>query len=673
MCGIAAILGSPPGGIEHAARSMGDAVRHRGPDDEGFVFLARGSAPQVFGGPDTPPACYGSGLPYATAAPLREGAAPGAEIALIHRRLAIVDVSAAGHGPMSYAGDRVWITYNGEVYNFVELRAELEALGHAFRSHTDTEVILAAWREWGRDFLSRLNGMFAFVLVDLDRRTFLAARDRWGIKPLYTWTSPLGFTAFASEIKQFAALPGWTPRVNGQRAYDFLNWRVTDHTEQTLFAGVHQLRGGEVFETTWPADEGGPTRFPPGEPLPVRRWYSVRPAPFRGSAADAAEEFRHLLTDAVRLRLRADVPVGSCLSGGLDSSAIVCTMDRLLREGGGGVQKTFSACSEDPRFDERRWIETVVGATAVEPHYVYPSMDGLFEDLDALAWHQDEPFASTSIYAQWEVFRLARANGVVVMLDGQGADEQLAGYHTFFPPRWAGLLKAGHLRTLRRELAAAERLHGYSAWTASKQMLNILLPGPARRLGRRFAARTALSPGWLDTASLNAAPGDPFAERGQTTSSVEALSVVQLTATNLQMLLHWEDRDSMAHSVESRIPFLDYRLVEFVLGLPTEYKISDGITKRVLREGMRGVLPEPVRGRMDKMGFLTAEEAWVRERAPERFRAAVRDAVEVSDGILRPEAMTKFDRTISGAEPWEPFAWRIISFGAWMRRFGVGR
>jgi asparagine synthase (glutamine-hydrolysing) len=200
---------------------------------------------------------------------------------------------------------------------------------------------------------------------------------------------------------------------------------------------------------------------------------------------------------------------------------------------------------------------------------------------------------------------------------------------------------------------------------------NMLLPQAARRLARRFAARTQEAPAWLDLGVLGAAPGDPFAERGAQTGSVEALSVAQLTATNLQMLLHWEDRDSMAHSVESRIPFLDYRLVEFVLGLPTDYKIAGGVTKRVLRESMRGVLPERVRGRMDKMGFLTAEEAWAKERAPERFVRAAREAVEASAGVLRPEAVAKVERIAAGAEPWEPLAWRLISFGAWMRRFGV--
>ncbi|HWK88605.1 MAG TPA: asparagine synthase-related protein, partial [Longimicrobium sp.] len=483
---------------------------------------------------------------------------------------------------------------------------------------------------------------------------------------------PDGLLAFASEIKQLAALPGWRARINGQRAYDFLNWRVTDHTAETMFDGVRQLRGGECVEIDLAGVmQGAPLPYPPGGELPVRRWYALEPAPFEGSFEDASARFRELLVDSVKLRLRADVPVGSCLSGGLDSSSIVCAMDALLQARGGGVQKTFSACSPNPRYDEREYIDEVVRATSVEPHYVYPEMEGAFQSLDALTWHQDEPFSSTSIYAQWHVFRLARENGVVVMLDGQGSDEQLAGYHTFFAPLFAGLLTSLRLAALLREVRAARRVHGYSGARAARDMASMLLPGALRQAAARIGGRTQDAPEWLDVARLGARPVNPFAERGAHTSSVRDLSVSQLTSTNLQMLLHWEDRDSMAHSVESRIPFLDYRLVEFVLGLPTAYKIGGGVTKRVLREGMRPLLPERIRTRMDKMGFLTAEESWVRRDAPDRFRQAVREGIEASRGVVRPSALGKLERIISGAEPFEYFAWRVISFGAWARTFDV--
>ncbi|HEX2078647.1 MAG TPA: asparagine synthase-related protein, partial [Longimicrobium sp.] len=238
-------------------------------------------------------------------------------------------------------------------------------------------------------------------------------------------------------------------------------------------------------------------------------------------------------------------------------------------------------------------------------------------------------------------------------------------------PHFAGLFAQLRWGALWREIAATRRLHGYSPAASMMHVANVLLPRPVRKVARRLGARTVQAPGWLDLRALDARPSDPFADRGAATPDVRALSIAQLTATNLQMLLHWEDRDSMAHSIESRVPFLDYRLVEFVLGLPVEYKLAGGMTKRVLREGMRGVLPERVRTRVDKLGFATPEEVWVREEAPERFRQAVRRAVEVSGGILTGEAVEKTERILAGTERFEPFPWRVISFASWLETFGI--
>lgn len=281
-----------------------------------------------------------------------------------------------------------------------------------FASHSDTEVILHAYRVWGAECLDRFNGMFAFVLLDRVAKRMFAARDRYGIKPLYFWRSPQGLVAFASEIKQFAALPGWSPKVSAQRAYEFLNWGWLDHTQETMFDGVRQLRGGECIDCSLAELVPDP---------PVRRWYRLTPRPFHGDIATAAEEFRALFTDAVRLRLRADVPVGSCLSGGLDSSSIVCVANRLLRSSGAAAQQnTFSACATVKRYDERRYVDIVVDSTGVQAHYVYPELDRLFDTLDEMSWHQDEPFGSTSNYAQWHVFGSAARARVKVLLDGQG-------------------------------------------------------------------------------------------------------------------------------------------------------------------------------------------------------------------------------------------------------------
>ena len=670
MCGISALYSPHAALAPDTMRAVLAAVRHRGPDDEGIAcFHGAGMTPAAFGGTATPDAVYAAALPYA---PSRgEIQAASASLALAHRRLSILDLSPSGHQPMCSADRSNWITYNGEIYNYVELREELKTLGRSFVSQSDTEVILAAYQQWGTECLTRFNGMFAFVLFDRSRRTLFAARDRFGIKPLYYWISPDGLIAFASEIKQFTVLPGWQSRINGQRAYDFLNWALLDHTDETLYDSVHQLRGGEAL--TLELGGNRPVAANPGGRLPVYCWYELAPRQFGGTLAEAGEEFRRLLTDSIRLRLRSDVSVGSCLSGGLDSSSIVCLMNELLREHDAqAMQKTFSACSVVKRFDEREFIDEVVGHTATDAHYVYPDHNDLFRTLDRMTWHQDEPFGSTSIFAQWCVFQLAAENGVKVMLDGQGADEQLAGYHNYFAPRFGGLLRSLQWATLWQEILAARRRHDHALLWGLKQTFNNVLPEVLRQPMRRAAGQPGVVAPWLDMDRMGAIPRDPFLAAGTAKArSVQAMSLSQFRATSIPMLLHWEDRDSMAHSIEARVPFLDYRLVEFVLGLPDEFKISGGETKRLLREGMRGVLPERVRTRMDKLGFATPEQEWLTKLNPDRFRRALRESVDVSAGIVKEEVTSLLDEMIEGRQPFSFLIWRLISFGTWMRVFSL--
>lgn len=673
MCGISGYFSITPQPAR-LVEEMTSLIRHRGPDDEGFVlFGGLADLPLVCGGLDTPAGAYATDIPYAPKEQINKLEAHPVTLALGHRRLSIVDLSPLGHQPMSYAEGRYWIVYNGEVYNHIELRAELEMLGHRFASHSDTEVILAAYREWGKECLSRFNGMFAFVIYDREQRRLFVARDRFGVKPLYYRVSESGI-AFASEIKQFTVLPQWRAQMNGQRAYDFLNWGITDHTDETLFAGVFQLRGGQALDLDLQAIMEGRQQYAAGKRLPVYSWYRLTPRPFSGTLQDAAQQFRDKLTDAVRLRLRADVPVGSCLSGGLDSSSIVCLVNRLLREQSAHeLQKTFSACTDVAKFDERKWIDIVVDATGVDAHYVYPALSGLFSEAPAITWHQDEPFGSTSIYAQWNVFRLAAEQQVKVMLDGQGADEQLAGYHGFFGPHLAALFRTLRWAELLKEASAMRRLHGYSYKTAAAYLANYTLPEQIKNRLRRAAGRADAAPAWLDLRKLQCAATNPFQAAGAAEArTVQGLSIAQLTASNLQMLLHWEDRDSMGHSIESRVPFLDYRLVEFVLGLPDEFKLSGGMTKRVLRLGMSGILPDAIRDRTDKLGFVTPEETWLRESAPDLFRERVNAAIDASGGILHKAEVNKMlEDMIGGKARFSYLPWRLISFGEWMKQFSV--
>ena len=663
MCGLAALFARCPRDLVALASAMTTLIRHRGPEDEGVVlFDGPELVPAALGGPDTPRGAYAAGHRFSPVQRIEQATRRDSCAALTNRRLAIVDLSPSGHQPMSDAEGRCWITYNGEIYNHVELRAELQARGHRFASDSDTEVLLLAYREWGEDCLARFNGMFAFVLFDRINRRVFAARDRFGVKPLYYWMSPDGLVAFASEIKQFGVLPGWRAQLNGQRAYEFLNWGVFDHTSETLFRGVAQLRGGEYISA---ALEDLPNAVRP------RRWYELKPMPLGGKSP--AHAYRGLLEDAVRLRLRADVPVGSCLSGGLDSSAIVGIANRQLRMAGSeALQKTFSARSSDARYDEGRFIAAVVRCTGVSNIQVEPTAEGLFRALPDLTWHQDEPFGSTSIFAQWQVFALASANGIKVMLDGQGADEQLGGYDSFLGVRLANLARRGRLGALFREMRAVRRLRGWQVSTLLAYAASPFLPESLRQLLRSFSGRAAtVGTAVIDLKRLGATPTDPFVASAGKVASVAELSRAQILHTSLPMLLHWEDRDSMAHSVEARVPFVDYRLRELALGLDEEQKLSAGMTKKVLREGLADVLPDEVRRRSDKIGFATAEEGWLRRERPDDFRRALREALEASQGALRPAALEHLEDMIHGRRPFSFLPWRMISFGAWMRRFDV--
>lgn len=658
VCGIAAIFSvNQSKEIFRKIVPMCNVIRHRGSDDEGYLFFSKSAKPPLrYGGKDTPEDVYASRHPYSPQQPFSDS--PDSTVcALGHRRLSIVDVSPAGHQPMCSHDGRLWITYNGEVYNYIEIREELIKAGHQFKSQTDTEVILKAYQHWGEACLHHFNGMFAVIIYDHKEHKLFAARDRFGVKPLYYWISPSGFIALASEIKQFTVLPGWKAQMNGQRAYDFLVWGVTDHTEESLFSHVKQLRGGEMLH----CDLNNLM-----QPI-ISRWYTLTPGKFQGDFAEAATQFGSLLDDAVRLRLRADVDVGSCLSGGLDSSSIVCLANRHLKNSDASEkQKTFSACSHVKRFDERSFIDEVVSHCGVNAHHCYPTLNDLFERRDSLIWHQDEPFGSTSIYAQWEVFSSARQNNVKVMLDGQGADEQLAGYHGFFGNRFYELLSGFRWTTFCSDLFATRQLHGNSAF---RHAMKHFIPRPLVTPLRKLFGKPVVGPDWLDFGRLNATDRAPYPHQAHI--GINALSELMLTESNLPMLLHWEDRNSMAHSVESRTPFVDYRLIEFVSSLPSDFKMSKGITKRVMRESMKGILPDLINGRMDKMGFVTPEEVWVRQEQPELFRKALRETIDLSRGILKPNTQNILEDMISGKRPFNFLVWRLISFGDWMKRFSV--
>lgn len=663
MCGIAAIV-DPAGGARLSdLRAMTDAIRHRGPDSEGYAIVTPQGVLRL-AGPDTNNEGATAQAPFLPTQRVESADSACGWAAVSQRRLAIIDLSAMGHQPMCDPSGRYWIVFNGEIYNYIELRRVLEQRGHTFFGHSDTEVLIAAFAEWDRGFLDRLIGMFAFVLVDTTVRRVFIARDRFGIKPVYAWRMPGGAWAVASEIKQFTTLPGWQARLDGRRGYDFLNFGMTDHTGSSMFADVVHIRGGEVVDAS--IDDLSVD-------LPVDRWWRLDPDVFTGSFQDAADQFRSRFEDSISIHLRSDVPLGSCLSGGLDSSSIVCEVRRQLdAQGVNAPQVAFSATSDDPAVDESRWMRIVSEETGVPFITRTPDLGRIPDLLPMIAWHLDEPFGSTSILAQWSVFQLAAEHSIKVMLDGQGADEQLAGYLPFFAWRYQELLRAGRLTSLIRDVRDTNRQHPGASRRLAMLTAYLTVPAWLGRLGGRVIGAPGQNPQeWLDLDLLGVeGHPDPMRELGAARPTVQALAISQLTATNLPALLRYEDRDSMAHSVEARVPFLDHRLVEFVLGLPSEYLISQGTTKRVLREAMRGTLPEQIRTRVDKIGFQTAEESWMRAN-PELTIAMTEQAIELSGGVLKPTCALYVRDLLAGRRSFDYAYWRRLSFGAWMRAFEV--
>jgi asparagine synthase (glutamine-hydrolysing) len=432
------------------------------------------------------------------------------------------------------------------------------------------------------------------------------------------------------------------------------------------------LRGGECAGIDL-------QRWHLGEDLPVRRWYRIiEPGTLDIDERKAGERFRGLLAESVRFQLRSDVPVGSCLSGGLDSSSIVCLMARELEAAGTGAKvNSVSACYDEQSVDERPFMEAVVAHAKSVPHWCHPRVEDAFALAERITWHQDEPYGSTSIFAQWCVFEAARRAGLKVMLDGQGADEQLAGYHGCFSYYFASLVKQRRFVTLLHAMLQRRAWHNVSFLDQAGAFLFPLLP--AQLAGRLRRKRQVLvQHNWLDGEALRPHLGrSPLETARQSIGRPEIdgigdLCVVQTQSSSLGMLLHWEDRNSMAHGVEARVPFLDHRLVEFSIGLGDRHKIVGADTKRVLRRAMTGILPDKVRYRRDKLGFATPEEAWFRGPLRELVVAGVEQTLALYPDLFNSAGVRAHaGDMLAGRRPVDFSLWRIINLGIWGRLFGV--
>jgi len=582
-----------------------------------------------------------------------EHRAAGGVVALGHARLSVIDLSEQANQPMYTADRRFGIVFNGEIYNYRELRDELIQLGHQFSSESDTEVLLAAWQEWGAECLPKLVGMFAFVIFDKAANNLICVRDAFGIKPFfYTWEK--NDFLFASEISAIKKLKRERINLNWQRAYDYLNYGDYDSMPESFIAGVHHLMPGHFLKINTVT----------GAITNSQAWWTpqideCRPIKF----ADAAAQLREKFLESVRLHLRSDVPLGAALSGGIDSSAIACAIRHLQPE---VPIHTFSYIATDKKISEEHWVDKVNAHINAIPHKVQVDAQELAQDIEDMIRAQGEPFGSTSIYAQYRVFKLARECGMTVMLDGQGADELLAGYHGYPGSRIKSLLDNHEYTRAIRFFANWKKnrslLYGIKSIAAdfSKGSLHTLL--------RRFNGQ-ANTPTWLNTTIL--AEGgvhlshpryhSPYDKKGRRLVSRLAFASTQ---RGLPGLLRHGDRNSMRFSIESRVPFSSNDLADFLLSLPEHYLISDqGETKSLFRAAMRGIVPDVILDRKDKIGFETPEKTWLHsiERQVKKWLTQ-----ETRLPFINQEKMLQeFSLIMANKRTFDWRVWRWINFICW--------
>lgn len=576
-------------------------------------------------------------------------------LVLGHTRLSVIDLSNAGHQPMYSIDGRYALVFNGEIYNYKELREELKLFGWTFKSDSDTEVLLYAWAQWHEHSLTKFVGMFAFSIYDKQTNTLTCVRDPFGIKPFF-YSKEAGLFRFASDIKALLGLQDSKPRLNWQRAYDYLVLNVYDNSEQSFIDDVFHLMPGHLLVVDLNSDIVS---------TPKKWWTPSLVEKESLSFAQATEQVRETFLSNIKLHLRSDVAIGAALSGGIDSSAVVCAMRYLEPD---LDINTFSYIAKDSAVSEEHWVDYVNGYVNAKPHKVICDANDLLSDLDDLVLSQGEPFGSTSIYAQYRVFKLARENDVTVTLDGQGADELLAGYRGYPLQRFKSIVESQGI------IEAVRYIQSWSAWPGRTKKEAVMclaaaLLSPELQAKAKGMFVATSKPQWLNTDLLQDRGVDFGHQLGDHSPELSGRRVVEMLQHCLQVdglpqLLRHGDRNSMRFSVESRVPFLTAAMAELTLSMPEHYLIAkNGETKSVFRAAMRGIVPDQILDRKDKIGFATPEELWLKS-----ISGVLREWLLQADDIpfLNKSALlSEFDHIMSGKKRFTWQVWRWVNFSRW--------
>ena len=636
---------------------MNNSLRHRGPDDEGFLLINEKQKTIAFGN-DTPIEVKESRLHFSPTQHIEKNNSVY-ELLLGHRRLSIIDISATGHQPMCLPDVDLWITYNGEIYNYKELRASLQAKGIEFITESDTEVILRCYQAYGSECVQHFNGMWSFVIYDGRKKEMFASRDRFGVKPFYYHSAENNF-AFASEQKTLLQFSEVKKEINPVAMFDFLALNVLEKEKEGLFKGIKELQPAHNLSLNLKNGE-----------IKINRYYSLKTdSTFfsinKKQTQEYIDEVKKLATESIDLRLRADVTVGTCLSGGIDSSVIVCVMDKLLKEKSssqnGNKIQAFSSIFPGSRFDESAYMKNVVEQTNTNWHTVIPDKKDFLNDVEYLIYSHDLPIWSISSFAQSSVMKLAKSNHVKVLLDGQGADELFGGYKHYYKYLLNDFKSSSENNEYQNAIAALKETNGKDFLV--RYNLKKLIEPTAPLLLKKFF--------FPDLKYIHPDLLNQYKERflflKETSTSLNEKLKEDFTGTYLKELLRREDRNGMMHSVESRVPFTDdHSLVESVFSIQGNYKIRGASTKYLLREAFKDILPSPVYSRTDKLGFVTPNNEWMNDLKND-FR--IYFTSDLAPYLNLPLLMRDYNSFFNQSHKSENYrVFKFISLAVWMKTF----
>ena len=600
---------------------MNQLIAHRGPDGEGFYEE------------------------------------PG--LAIGHRLLRITGIDGDSSQPMRFKN--TWISFNGEVYNHHGLRKDLQKLGYHFENFTDTEVILKAYDHWGQDCVNHFVGMWAFVIYDQAKQILFCSRDRFGIKPLYFEDSSDEFL-IGSEVKQIALFRNRTNRLNHRKAYEFLVMGMLNSSGETFFDGIHSLQPGHnlIYDLR-------------GHSYTIHRWYSLDALQIDPHIEfeDAVIKFRELFRESVALHSYSEVFSGACLSGGLDSSSIVSVMDKYHTRP--GAFATVSSLIPHCVYNEEEYVDAVLSDTGHASYRVHPNIHELVEQemMDKIVYHQDQPVLTASYFSEYKVFQVASQHQIKVMLSGQGADEYLIGYNHFVDFYLKNLLWSGKVSEFLRE---ARQYASHQGMEFSSFVKNFLYETSFQATRYRYHKLMGMRPHspysflnqkWVDEFGLES-------EKPVGYKNLNALGKDAVFKFSLPHQLHSEDRNSMSFSIESRLPFLDHRLVEFSLQLPDSYKVNNGVAKYILRESMKGSIPDKIYNRHKKLGFPgPPDHELFLNGSFTKIEKGMIEEMEIFPGIFTAEMREVIREVHNEKMPYDNIYFRVFNFLKWAKCFSV--